>query len=126
MLDALVAGRIHGTPSERTSSSGKSYATCKVRVSLRDGSTVFASVIAFEAGVVNAILAFADGDSVAIAGELTPKVWSDKDGTARPQLDVLAHAVLSAYSVARKRRTVRGPDPGSDPLPFDDELPGAA
>ena len=61
-----------------------------------------------------------------LAGELTPKVWTDKDGVARPVLDVLAHAVLSAYSVARKRKAVREPDPRAAWLPFNDELPPGA
>ena len=47
-----------------------------------------------------------DGDSVALAGELKPKVWVDKEGTARPAIDLVAHALLTAYHVSRKRRVV--------------------
>jgi hypothetical protein len=31
-------------------------------------------------------------------------------GTARPTLDLVAHAVLSPYAVERKRQAVRGPN----------------
>jgi len=41
------------------------------------------------------------------SGELTPKVWTDKNGEARPALDMVAHAVLTAYHVARKRQAVK-------------------
>jgi hypothetical protein len=37
-----------------------------------------------------------DGDAVAIAGALTPKVWLDKQGNARPALDMIVSRVLVA------------------------------
>src|SRR5262249_45603677 len=126
MIDALIAGRLHGAPAERTTSAGKPFATCKVRVSLRDGVVLFINVIAFDRAAVTALLALSDGDSVALAGELTPKVWVAPDGAARPKVDLLAHGVLSEYHVARKRKTVRAADPDHPGLPFDDALPGAA
>jgi single-stranded DNA-binding protein len=62
--------------------------------------------IAFAAPAVEALLALADGDSVAVSGELTPKAWLDKSGEARPSLDLVAHAILTAYHVTRKRQAV--------------------
>ncbi len=128
MIDALIAGRIYGKPAERSATSGKPYATAKVRVATRAGDTLFVSVIAFDKDAIKALLALADGDSVALTGELTAKAWVDKEGNARPSLDLLAHAVLTPYHVAHKRNAIREPDrrvvPGD--LPFDDELPGVA
>lgn len=108
MIDALIAGRIHGKPAERTSANGNTFATVKLRVTVRDGEAFFVNVIAFAQAAVTALLALSDGDSVALAGELTPKVWTDKEGTARPSLDLLAHAVLTSYHVTRKRAAVAG------------------
>jgi single-stranded DNA-binding protein len=85
--------------------------TCKLRVSLRDGESMFVNVICFAKPAMTALLALSDRDSVAIAGELTPTVWTDKEGTARAGLDLVAHAVLSEYHVARKRRAARGESP---------------
>jgi hypothetical protein len=99
VIDALIAGRIHGTPTARTASTGKPFATAKVRV---------ANVIAFDKDAIAGLLALSDRDSAALAGELTPKVWTDKDGTARPSLDLLAHGVLTEYHVSRKRQAVKG------------------
>ncbi len=55
-----------------------------------------------------ALLALDDGDSISIARALTPKAWDDKSGEARPSLDMVAQAVLTAYHVARKRQNVKG------------------
>lgn len=60
--------------------------------------------------VRNTLLALADGDSVALTGTLTPKVWLDKRGEARPALDMVAHAALTPYQVIRKRQVTK---PGS-------------
>jgi len=80
-----------------------------VRPSTREGNAVFVNVIAFASELANALLALAEGDSVALAGELTPKVWQPKDGgEPRPSLDLCVHAVLTEYHVARKRKAVQG------------------
>ena len=81
----------------------------KLRTAARDGEALFVSVICFNATAQAALLALADGDTVALAGELTVKTWTDKEGNARPAADLLAHQALSAYHVARKReRTAAG------------------
>lgn len=74
MIDALIAGRIHGTPAERTAKNGKPFATAEVRVSTRDGEAIFVNVIAFAEGAVTALLALGDTDSVALTGERTARV----------------------------------------------------
>lgn len=108
MIDALIAGRLYGQAEERTGQSESAFVTCKLRVSTDDGNTIFCNVIAFDDEVRHALLALADGDSVALSGALTPKVWTDKQGNTRPALDLIAHAVLTAYHVTRKRKAVQG------------------
>lgn len=107
MIDALIAGRLHGKPASRTGPSGKSFVVAKVRTPLADGETIFVSVISFDKGVGAALLALSDGDSVALSGELKSKVWQPKEGEAKPALDLVAHAVLTAYHVSRKRQCVQ-------------------
>ena len=107
MIDALIAGKVFGTPTERTGKSGKPFAVAKVRVTAGDGESLFVSVIAFDAAPCAALLALGDGDSVALSGSLTPKVWTDKEGNARPGLDMVAHHVLTAYHVTRKRNAMQ-------------------
>ena len=109
MIDALIAGRLHGKPASRNSQAGKPLTVAKVRTPLADGDSVFISVIAFDAGTAAALLALDDGDSVALSGALTPKVWETKDGEHRPALDLVAHAVLTPYHVTRKRKASARP-----------------
>lgn len=72
-----------------------------------------AAVVCFGWGRVRAV-----ADPVALAGTLTPKAWTDKDGNARPALDLVAHGLVTPYHVTRKRRAVaaaRGPAPATGP-----------
>jgi single-stranded DNA-binding protein len=69
-----------------------------------DGEAVFVNVITFSESVGNRLMALDDGDSVSLAGAMTPKVWNDKNGEALPSLDMVAQAVLTPYHVARKRQ----------------------
>lgn len=109
MIDGIIAGRLVGTPAQRIAKNGSPFAVAKVRVATREAdAAVFVSVICFSESGVRTLLALADGDSVALAGELTPKVWVDKAGEARPQLDMLCHAVLTPYHVKRKREAMHG------------------
>lgn len=104
MIDALIAGRLHSKPVERTGTSGRPFVVAKVRTPLSDGESIFVSVIAFDADVYRALLALDAGDSISLSGELRPKVWTDQGGTVKPALDLVAHAVLTAYNVNRKRK----------------------
>jgi Single-strand binding protein family len=108
MIDALIAGRLYGKVTEREAKNGSPFAVCKIRVATAGGDgCIFVSVITFSPIAITALLALADGDFVALAGELTPKVWTDKEGVAKPAIDLVAHAVLTAYHVTRKRQAVK-------------------
>lgn len=109
MIDGLVAGKVFGQPKQGQGKNGM-YATAKVRVTT-DQDTIFVNVICFNEKTCTQLLALNDGDSVALSGSLTPKVWEAKEG-ARPVLDMVAHGVLTAYHVSRKRKAIQGePDP---------------
>ncbi|WP_420874372.1 single-stranded DNA-binding protein [Burkholderia arboris] len=94
--------------------SGRPFVTAKVRAAVGDGEALFVNVIAFSDGAKVALLALDDGDSVALAGTLTPKVWTDRNGDAKPALDMVAHAVLTAYHVKRKRAAMQGSNDGDE------------
>lgn len=111
-IDALVAGKLYGAATSRTSQNGNPFVTAKVRAAAGDGESLFVNVIAFSHTAGEALLALADGDSLALAGTLTPKAWVDRSGDAKPALDMVAHAVLTAYHVKRKRAAMQGE--GSD------------
>ncbi len=133
MIDALVAGRIFGTPEQRTARNGSTYTTAKIRVPMANGEATFVNVIAFRESVITALLALQDGDSAALAGELKAGAYLAKDGMPKPSLDLTVHAVLTEYHVARKRKAVATepkaarndsqPRAAGDPDDFHDEIP---
>ncbi|MGB3462466.1 MAG: single-stranded DNA-binding protein [Rhodanobacter lindaniclasticus] len=106
MIDALLSGRLAADPKEGTASNGNRYATARVLVTTGGEDRLSVSVIAFHADTVASLLALAKDDAVTLAGELTPKVWTDKEGTARPSADLKAHALLTPYHVQRKRQAM--------------------
>lgn len=103
MIDGLISGKLFGKPAQRTSKAGKPFAIAKVRAAGGDGESLFGNVIAFDPAPCAALLALDDGDSAALSGTLTPKVWIDREGQARPSLDMVAAQVLTPYHVKRKR-----------------------
>ncbi|WP_322040815.1 single-stranded DNA-binding protein [Burkholderia diffusa] len=114
MIDGLISGKLYGKPAERTGASARSFVTAKVRAAVGDGEALFVNVISFSDDAKAALLALDDGDSVALAGTLTPKVWIDRNGDAKPALDMVAHAMLTAYHVKRKRAALQGSNDGDE------------
>lgn len=114
MIDALITGKIHGTPAQRTGQSGKTFVTAKVRAASGDGEALFVNVITFSTTTGAALLVLGDGDSVALSGSLTPKVWTDRDGVAKPAIDLVAHQCLTPYHVTRKRQAAARPGDGHE------------
>lgn len=106
MIDGLVSGKLFGAAQSRVARNGTEFVTAKVRAAAGDGEALFVNVIAFSHSAGAALMALADGDSVALAGTLTPKAWVDKHGGAKPALDMTVQTVTTAYHVARKRKAV--------------------
>lgn len=106
MIEALISGKLMGTPSQRTGRNGNPFTVANVRVPTGDGA-VFCHVIAFSDSARLALLALADGDAVALAGSLKVGTWQAKDGTHHPSLDMTASQVLTVYHAARKRKAMQ-------------------
>lgn len=116
MIDALIAGKLQGAPAQRVGKSGKPFTTAKVRAAAGEGESMFVNVIAFSATAGAALMALGDGDSVALAGSVTIKIWTDREGKPHPSLDIVAGQVLTAYHVTRKRKAVASePEQSSQP-----------
>jgi single-stranded DNA-binding protein len=109
VIEALIAGKVYGKPERRTSKTGKPFTAAKVRAVAGDGEMQFINVVVFSDSAQAALLALADGDAVALAGHLTAKAWIDKEGTAKPNMSLVAQQVLTAYHAKRKRDAAGGP-----------------
>ena len=76
---------------------------------MADGDAVFVNVVAFSETAGAALLALDAGDAVALAGTLKAGAWVDRDGNARPSLDLVAAQVMTAYGLAKKRKASTEP-----------------
>jgi single-stranded DNA-binding protein len=109
MIEGLVSGKVYGRPEQRVgNNSGKPFVTAKVRAATASGEMLFVNVLAFDSTAQAALLALSDGDAVSLAGTLTLKVWTDREGQPRPAMDLIASQVLTVYQVKRKREAVAG------------------
>jgi single-stranded DNA-binding protein len=104
MMDGLIAGHLVGLAESRQGKNGSSFVLAKVKATAGDGESLIVNVITFSAEASAALMALDDGDALAVAGALTPKVWTDKQGNTRPALDLVANQVLTAYHAARKQQ----------------------
>ena len=113
MIDGLVAGRLMGEASRRVDKAGRGYIVARVLARNKADEEFIVNVIAFDEAPCAALVALRDGESLSLAGGLTPKVWTDKQGMARPSLDMVAAQVLTAYHPGRKQTAMgeRGNDP---------------
>ena len=108
MIDGLIVGKLFGDAEMRDGKNASRFAVAKVKATSADGEAIIVNVIAFATETCTALLALHDGDSLALSGSLTPKVWVDKQGNTRPALDMVASQILTAYHVAHKQEAVGG------------------
>jgi hypothetical protein len=94
MIEGLVSGRIWSAAEHRADKTGRPYCVAKMRVVNGDSEAVLVNLIAFDPGVCEQLFRLYEGDAISVSGSLTPKVWMDKQGNAKPVLDMVAHRVL--------------------------------
>lgn len=116
IIEALVSGKLHVQPAQKIAKTGKPFVFEKVRVHVSDAD-VFVIVIAFSQAACEALLALGDGDAVALAGSLTPKASTDREGIARPALDLVASQVLTCLPCDAQAQGPRAQATQSDRTP---------
>ena len=113
-IDALLTGKLMNQPTQRTSKNGNPFTVCRIRVAgagAGESDSLLVNCIAFAEPAQAALLALDAGEAVALAGSLKVGIWQANDGTHKPGLDLTVGAVLSAYSIAKRRRAMQ-PDQG--------------
>ena len=108
MIDALVVGTLFGQAEMRQGKNATEFAVAKVKATPDDGDTIIVNVIVFSKVACDVLMALDDGDTLALSGHITPRVWSDKQGNTRPSLDMVALQVMTAYQLTEKRETLTG------------------
>ncbi|MCZ8165768.1 single-stranded DNA-binding protein [Silanimonas sp.] len=107
MIEALISGKLVGKPEPRTSRGGTAYVLARLRVPSGVDDLHFVRLTAFSDTACAALLALDDGDAVAVAGTLKAGAWQDRDGAARPNLDMVVAQVLTAYHLQRRRQAMQ-------------------
>ena len=118
MIDALISGRLIGTPTKRKTKAGDPFAAARVRCPMHDGNAVIVSVSAFDAEPMTALLVLVDGDAVSITGPMTLGTWTDNEGNPRQSVSLVALHVLTPYSVNKKRKA----QPEAMPVPVPGQI----
>jgi len=95
MIEGLISGYMASMAESRQGKNGSVFVLAKVKATTDDGETLLVNVIAFAAEASATLLALGDGDAVSLAGAITPKVWTDKQGNTKPALDMVARSILS-------------------------------
>jgi single-stranded DNA-binding protein len=103
MISILIEGKLHADPVRRTSAKGQAYITAQMRAAGDDGETVWCSLIAFDAGAVEALGKLAAGDTVAVAGHASLSTWQSKDGDHKAGLKLTVNRVMSVYEAGKRR-----------------------
>lgn len=112
MIEGLISGKLYGLAEKRSGKNATHFAVAKVLATTGEGESLFVNVIAFHPDACAALMALDEGDAVVLAGALTPKVWTDKQGNTRPALDMVAHQVMTAYHAHGKHKAM-GADEGA-------------
>ena len=107
MLSVLATGTLAADPVRRVSAKGSTFATGLLRIPCDGADATLASLICFDSGAVQALLALHKGDAVSVAGRAALSSWTAKDGTERHGLSVTADRVLSAYQAGKQRKAAR-------------------
>ena len=68
-----------------------------------DGPGLFVDVVAFSDTARAGLLALDAGDSLAVAGTLKPGAYIDREGNAKPSVNLVAAQVLTTYGLKKKR-----------------------
>jgi single-stranded DNA-binding protein len=103
MISGLVSGVLIGKPQKRQSTKGKPFVTAKLRATGASGESTYIDIIAFSQSAAGALLAMGGGDSLAVSGPITTKVWNNKNGETKVALDIVAAGVMTPYQLTKKR-----------------------
>ncbi|CAG9257955.1 Single-stranded DNA-binding protein [Paraburkholderia unamae] len=115
MIDGLLSGALVKHPEARTAKNGNTFALATLRVPTGGDGVTFVRVMAFDTRVRDELLALTAGDSVSVSGPLELAIWMADSGEARVAVSVVAHALVSAYHVQRKRAEIANARQHLDP-----------
>mgnify|MGYP003586016539 CR=1 FL=1 len=119
MIRTLLTGNLYGEPQARTSKSGSTFATAKVRADGKDGAVLWISIVAFNE-VADRLLTLPANAAVALSGKLEVSAYTAKTGEPAAGLSVVVDELATLKAKPRPRPAV-APQPVA--AGFNDDLP---
>lgn len=119
MIRTLLTGNLYGEPQARTSKSGSTFATAKVRADGKDGAVLWISIVAFNE-VADRLLTLPANAAVALSGKLEVSAYTAKNGEPAAGLSVVVDELATLKAKPRPRPAV-APQPVA--AGFNDDLP---
>jgi single-stranded DNA-binding protein len=107
MLSILASGSLVRDPQRKMSAQSRAYVTGLMRVPSEDAEAILLSIVCFSENAMTGLLALAKGDALAVAGRAKLTEWTDKEGTLKHGMSVIADRVMSAYSAGKTRKAAR-------------------
>ena len=136
-IDVATFGQITRDPERKTSASGRAYLRFNIRIGSGDGAQ-FANVMAFN-DVDELGERLAKDSRIYCEGTLTADAWIDRDGKARPSLNIMTWRCIETHRIGRNkpkrdsgkvsesyrspRSAPAGRFPSTGGAPWDDEIP---
>ena len=119
MIRTLLTGNLYGEPQARTSKSGSTFATAKVKADGKDGAVLWISIVAFNE-VADRLLTLPANAAVALSGKLEVSAYTAKNGEPAAGLSVVVDELATLKAKPRPRPAV-APQPVA--AGFNDDLP---
>lgn len=100
----VIMGRLTKEPEERKTSNGKTVCSFCVAVddSYNKDKAHFIDIIAWDKKAEFVIKYFRKGSMIAVQGRLATRMWEDKNGNKRKNVDIVADAVSFCGSKGEK------------------------
>lgn len=127
MSDATIAawGRLGQDPKAVETKTGKAMTVSSLAVSLGEEQTLWLGLVAF-GGAAETLSKHAKGDCLSVSGRLQKRSWTDREGKAREDLQLVVESLVSARTVRPGGKGEKGKGRGPQTaaaVPFDDPLP---
>jgi single-stranded DNA-binding protein len=107
MMHLFASGELVKAPEQRTTREGKPYATALMRAG-----EDLVNLVAFDAELVERLLALEKGDPLSISGKLQVSTYTAKDGESRCSLSVTISRLMTAPARVSEARPRTKPKPG--------------
>lgn len=112
---ALITGALFRAPEQKTSKSGKPYATATIKTRADDNRSDFWRVTAFSQSAIGALITLGEGDALSVQGAMQAQLYEAEGKPPRVSLSVIADTV-QPLRAPRKEKATRAASDDTKPI----------